>query len=48
LEDTKEDPLKIRLVALCIGIVGLVGVGATPAAAAQAPDTCPILYPFCG
>lgn len=39
--------MKIRLIAVVIGVVGLLGVGAAPATAL--PECIPpIIYPYCG
>jgi hypothetical protein len=45
---TKEDGMKLRLVAVVIGVVGLLGAGSAPAIAAPAECLPPIIYPFCG
>lgn len=40
--------MKLRLVAVVLGVVGLLGVGAGPAGAIETPCVHPILYPHCG
>ncbi len=39
--------MKIRLVVAALAVLGVLGAGTAPAAAAPA-DLCPIYYPFCG
>jgi len=40
--------MKVRIVAVVVGVMALFGVGASPASAAPVGDMCSILYPFCG
>lgn len=40
--------MKLRLVTVVIGVMGLLGAGAAPAAATPAQCLPQVIYPFCG
>lgn len=40
--------MKMRIVAVVLGVIGLIGIGAAPAGAEEAPCVHPVLYPHCG
>lgn len=40
--------MKVRIVAVVLSVIGLIGIGGAPAAADEIPCVHPILYPHCG
>ena len=40
--------MKMRIVAVALGIVAVMGMGTAPASADQGPCLPPAVYPWCG